>query len=302
MVEIVDVLNFDDDIDFNQENKIELDLNAITSNSIKLYLKEISKYKLLSREEEIKVAEAMTKGDLKAKEILINHNLRLVVSIAKKYIGRGLSFLDLIQEGNLGLIKAVDKYEVEKGFKFSTYATYWIKQSISRAIMDQTRNIRIPIHAIELLSNIKKIERDFQQKYGYKPKIDEIAKILNLDSNKIKEIYTWKKDTTSLDLVVGDEKDTTIESLIEDKSVEYDFSRVENWDRSVAIQKILETLNEREKYVIIHRFGIGLDKSETLDEIGKSLSLSRERVRQIEQNALKKLRNPHRAKLLKNFI
>lgn len=284
------------------EDIIEPAVNVVVTSSIKVYLKEIGRYKLLSKEEETKLAEAAAKGNQRAKEALINHNLRLVVSLAKKYMGRGLTLLDLIQEGNLGLIKAVDKYDVTKGFKFSTYATYWIKQSISRAIMDQARNIRIPVHIIELMSNIKKIERDFQQKNGREPKENEIAAILNIEVKKIKEAYSWMKDTTSLDIVIGDDEDTTVGSFIEDDSVTAAFISVEENDRTLAIQNILNTLNEREKMVIMRRFGIGQERAETLDEIGKALGLSRERIRQIEVGALRKLRNPRRANLLKEFF
>ena len=304
MTEImIDALDLDEDMEFDQENETIIEQpDAVVTSSVKMYLREIGKYNLLSREEEIELAEAALKGDKDAKEALVNHNLRLVVSVAKRYMGRGLTLLDLIQEGNVGLIKAVDKYDVSKGFKFSTYATYWIKQAISRAVMDQARNIRIPVHIIEMMSNIKKTEREFQQKNGREPKKEEVAAILNIDLNKIKEIYAWMKDTTSLDIVVGDDEDVTVGSFIEDESVPNEFVTVEEDDRNVAIRNILDTLNEREKIIITHRFGIGLDRAETLDEIGKKLKLSRERVRQIEEGALRKLRNPRRANLLKEFF
>ena len=205
--------------------------NTATVNSVKTYLKEISQFNLLSREDEIKFAEAAAKGDKEAHQALINHNLRLVVSIAKHYTNRGLSFLDLIQEGNYGLIKAVDKSDVSKGFRFSTYATYWIKQAISRAILEQARNIRIPVNVIELLSNIKQTENNFMQEHGRKPSEKEIAKILNVDLKKVKEAYTWIKDTTSLDIVVGDDEDTTVGSFIEDDSITPVFLAIENDDR-----------------------------------------------------------------------
>lgn len=293
---VIDVLELDDDVE------IEENIDPTIPSSVKLYLREIGQYDLLSREEEIELAEAAAKGDSQAKEKLINHNLRLVVSVAKRYMGRGLALLDLIQEGNTGLIKAVEKYDVDKGFKFSTYATYWIKQAISRAIMDQSRNIRIPVHTIELISNIRKVERDFQQKYGRDPKINEVAAALKVDIKKIKEAYNWMKDTTSLDIVIGDEEDTTIGSFIEDESVISDFSAVEESDQNETIYKILDTLDEREKIVIMRRFGIKQDRTRTLDEIGKELGLSRERIRQIENTALRKLRNPCRAKILRQFF
>ena len=275
---------------------------ATTVNSIKVYLNEISQYNLLSKEDEVRYAKAAANGSQEAKDALINHNLRLVVSIAKKYMGRGLTLSDLIQEGNFGLIKATEKYDVDKGFRFSTYATYWIKQSISRAVMDQTRNIRIPIHVIELISKIKKAERDFQQSYNREPKEADVAVALGIDVKKIKEAYSWMKDTSSLDVVVGDDEDTTVGSFIEDESVADSFMNIEDDERKEAVQNILNTLNDREQLIIKNRFGIGMNRAKTLDEIGKELDLSRERVRQIEAAALKKLRNPRRAALLKEFF
>lgn len=275
---------------------------ATTVNSIKVYLNEISQYNLLSKEDEVRYAKAAANGNQEAKNALINHNLRLVVSIAKKYMGRGLTLSDLIQEGNFGLIKATEKYDVDKGFRFSTYATYWIKQSISRAVMDQTRNIRIPIHVIELISKIKKAERDFQQSYNREPKEADVAVALGIDIKKIKEAYSWMKDTSSLDVVVGDDEDTTVGSFIEDESVADSFMNIEDDERKEAVQNILNTLTDREQLIIKNRFGIGMNRAKTLDEIGKELGISRERVRQIEAAALKKLRNPRRAALLKEFF
>lgn len=282
--------------------EVTANTNVAVVNSVKLYLREISQYDLLSKEEEVKLAEAAKNGDVEAKNELVKHNLRLVVSLAKHYMNRGLAFQDLIQEGNIGLITAVDKFDVSKGFKFSTYATYWIKQSISRAIMDKSRNIRIPIHTIELMSKIKKVERAFQQENGREPKEKEVAEILNLDIKKIKEAYSWMKDTTSLDIVVGDDEDATVGSFIEDNSVPFAFAEVEVGSRNEAIQTILNTLSDREKEVVMRRFGIGKERSETLEEIGADLKLSRERIRQLEASALKKLRNPRRATILKKFI
>ena len=294
---VMDALDLDEDMVEN----VAANVDVTVASSVKMYLREIGQYSLLTREEEITLANAAQNGNAQAKGKLINHNLRLVVSIAKKYMGRGLTFLDLIQEGNMGLIKAVDKYDVTKGFKFSTYATYWIKQSISRAVMDQSRNIRIPVHIIELMSNIKKVERELQQE-GINPKEADIAAALNVDVKKVKEAYSWMRDTTSLDIVVGDEEDTTVGSFVEDENVANDFLAVEMDDRSAAIREVLDTLADREKDVIMRRFGIGLNRAETLEEIAKDFGLSRERIRQIEAAALRKLRNPRRAKLLKEFF
>ena len=276
--------------------------DVVVVNSIKMYLKEIGGYALLTKEEEENLANAIAAGDQEAKQQLIKHNLRLVVSIAKPYMGRGMSFSDLIQEGNLGLIKAVDKYDVSRGFRFSTYATWWIKQSISRAIKEQARSIRIPAHIIEFMSNIKKVERDFQQKYNRDPKVEEIAAILNVDVKKVKNAYASMQDATSLDIMVGDEEDTTIGSFVEDESVALDFSAIEDEDRDKAIQQVLQTLNDRERKIIIYRFGLQGNRAMTLEEIGKSMQLSKERIRQLEVKALEKLRNPRRAALLKEFI
>ena len=302
--DMIDVLNLDEDMEFDQENEMIVDNSSDTTvtSSVKMYLREIGQYDLLSREEEVRLAEAAANGSQEAKNDLVNHNLRLVVSIAKHYMGHGLTLLDLIQEGNIGLIKAVDKYDVTKGFKFSTYATYWIKQSISRAVMDQTRNIRIPVHTIELISNIKKVKYNFQQTHGREPKDAEIAAILGIEVKKIKEANSWMKDTTSLDIVIGEDEDATIGSFIEDESVISSFVEVEENDCVTAVKNILDTLNDREKMIITRRFGIGLERAETLDEIGKELGLSRERIRQIEAAALRKLRNPRRANLLKEFF
>ena len=275
---------------------------AVINNSVKIYLKEAGRYPLLSREEELRLAAAAKNGNEKAKTDLVNHNLRLVVSIAKKYMGRGLPLLDLIQEGNIGLIKAVDKYDPAKGFKFSTYATYWIKQAVSRAIIEKGRNIRVPVHSTGLISNINKFERKFIQESGRTPTEEEVAAAFNLDVKKIKEAYNWMKNTTSLDIVVGDDEETTIGSLIEDPSSEDFLTSFENEDKINAIQQVLNTLSERERSVIVLRFGINADTPLTLEETGKKLNLSKERVRQIEGVALRKLRNPHRAAILKEYV
>lgn len=278
----------------------EMDATAVSS--VKLYMKEAGSYALLTKEEEEKLAKAFAAGDIFAREALVNHNLRLVISIAKHYMGRGLALLDLIQEGNCGLMRAVDKFEVEKGFRFSTYATFWIKQAISRAIMEQSRNIRMPVYTIEMMSKVKKAERDLEQRFGREARIEEIAKYLDMKVEKVKEIYSWMKDTTSLDITVGEDDDTTIGSFVEDEVAADRFSSVEKKERTKAIDTVLGTLDERERFIIERRFGIGIPRSCTLEEVGNELNISKERVRQIEAAALRKLRNPRRAKVLKEFF
>lgn len=287
-------------------DELELDNEKVVGeissvDSVKAYLREIGQYDLLTKEEEVKLAEAVAQGSEDAKNELVKHNLRLVVSIAKKYMGRGFSFLDLIQEGNIGLIKAVDKYDVNKGYRFSTYATYWIKQAISQAIMEQSRNIRIPVHIIELINNIRKKEAEFYHQYGREAKEKEIAEALGIDVKKIREAYSWVKDTTSLDVKVGDDEEVTVGSFVEDESIIDVNDLIAGNELNDVIAEVLDTLDEREKEVIKRRFGIDQSRGETLEEIGKSLNLSKERIRQIETSALRRLRNPRRAKVLKAY-
>lgn len=277
-------------------------LEAAVSSSVKMYLKEIGEYPLLTKEEEKRLAEKAAKGSLKARETLINSNLRLVVYVAKRFEGRGISFLDLIQEGNLGLIKAVEKFDYTKDYKFSTYATYWIKQAISKAIMEQSRNIRIPVNVIERISAIRKVEREYQQKLERNPSMKEVAAALKLDVKKIKEAYDWMADTTSLDVTIGDDEDATIGSFVEDESVKDSFEAVNNENQYSNLYETLNTLTDKEKTVLYRRFGIGRERAETLEEIGKSMKLSRERIRQIEADAMRKMRNPIRANRLRNYL
>lgn len=277
-------------------------MDAMATNAVKIYLKQAAKYSILTCEEEFELAKAALNGDLHARNELVNHNLRFVVSIAKKYMGRGLSLLDLIQEGNLGLLTAVDKFDIEKGFRFTTYASFWIKQSISKAIKEQSRNIRIPVHVIELISSVRKAEKELGQILGREPKTIEIAKYLSLDIKKIKLAYEWMKDTSSLDITIGDDEDSTLANFIEDDSAISSFDEIEDNDRTAAIRNVLASLSERERFIIEHRFGIGLTRAETLEEVGGQLGLSKERVRQLETTALRKLRNPRRASLLKDFL
>ena len=298
MAEMLDVEMIEDE-NFEDETP---NLDPAFNSSVKIYLKEIGEYPLLSKEEEMRLAAKAAEGSMKAREKLINCNLRLVVYIAKRYSGHGLSLLDMIQEGNIGLMKAVEKFDYTKGYKFSTYATYWIKQSISEAIMKQSRNIRIPINIIERISAIRKVEKEYQQKFERDPSMKEVAAALKLDIKKIKEAYDWMNDTTSLDVTIGDDEDVTIGSFVEDESVKDSFEAINNENQYNALYEILDTLNDKEKAVILRRFGIGFERAETLEEIGKSMALSRERIRQIEADAMRKMRNPRRAAVLKSLL
>ena len=298
MAEMLDVEMIEDE-NFEDETP---NLDPAFNSSVKIYLKEIGEYPLLSKEEEMKLAAKAAEGSVKAREKLINCNLRLVVYIAKKYSGHGLSLLDMIQEGNIGLMKAVEKFDYTKEYKFSTYATYWIKQSISAAIMKQSRNIRIPINIIERIGAIRRVEKEYQQKFERDPSMKEVAAALKLDIKKIKEAYDWMNDTTSLDVTIGDDEDVTIGSFVEDESVKDSFEAINNENQYNALYEILDTLNDKEKAVILRRFGIGFERAETLEEIGKSMALSRERIRQIEADAMRKMRNPRRAAVLKAFL
>lgn len=287
-------------IDINEMEDYGID--AAVSNSVKVYLKQAASYSLLTKEEERELAEAAAAGDINARNDLVNHNLRLVISIAKQYMGKGLPLLDLIQEGNLGLMTAVDKFDIEKGFRFATYATYWIKQSIAKAVKEQTRSIRIPINIINLISSVRKAERELGQILKREPKSEEIAKFLGLDIKKVKLAYEWVKDASSLDVTIGEDEESTLGDFIEDDTATASFAAIEDNDRNAIIREVLSTLSERERFIIEHRFGIGLTKPETLEEVGKQMNLSKERVRQLETMALRKLRNPRRASLLKDFI
>lgn len=273
---------------------------VMPDSSIKLYMREMGAIPMLSFEEEKHYAELAAQGNQDAKNKLIESNLRLVVSLAKHYQGCGLSFQDLIQEGNIGLIKAVDKFDVSKGFRFSTYASWWIKQAISRALADQSRTIRVPVHIVENISKVKKAERELTIQLNREPSIEDIATALNLSVDEVKDIKSYMQDTTSLDIQVGDEDDgTTIGSFIEDtKFVNPVDSMMKQSDQD-TINAILDTLSTREADILRSRFGIGTDHPMTLEEIGQVYDLSRERIRQLEAKALRKLRHPSRANILK---
>ena len=268
---------------------------------VRMYLKEIGQIKLLSAEEEVELAKAVAEGDQYAKNKLTEANLRLVVSIAKKYSGRGLHILDLIQEGNTGLIRAVDKFDWTKGNKFSTYATWWIRQAITRAIADQARTIRVPVHMVEVINKATRCNRKLVQELGREPTVEEIAKELGLPVEKIIEANRTAADTLSLDTPVGDEEDTSIGSFVEDERTPGPADATSNAMLAEALKEILDTLTEREADVLRMRFGMYDGRTHTLEEVGQNFGVTRERIRQIENKAIRKLRHPSRAKKIKDF-
>lgn len=278
--------------------------NIPVSNSVKLYLNSINNKKLLSYEEEQELGKKVAEGDAAAKQKLVESNLRLVVSIAKKYINKShLTLLDLIQEGNLGLMKAADKFDYKMGYKFSTYATYWIKQSISRAIVEQSKTIRLPDHIVGILGKINKFKSDYYQKYNKDPDIKTLAAELKITQKRLKEILDTTKDTISLNAAVGDDDDdATLEDLVEDKKCLSPEKIAIQEATKDTINSILNTLDKREKEVIEMRFGLNGHKANTLEDCSKHFEVTRERVRQIENEALKKLRNPARTKKLKELL
>ena len=286
----------------NEELESVLSADGISiDDPVKVYLKEIGRVPLLSAEEEVELAIRMSEGDVAAKKRLSEANLRLVVSIAKRYVGRGMQFLDLIQEGNLGLIKAVEKFDHTKGFKFSTYATWWIRQAITRAIADQARTIRIPVHMVEVINKATRCNRKLVQELGREPTLEEIAAELNLPIEKIIEANRTAADTLSLDMPVGDEEDTTIGSFVEDDNTPGPVDATSNAMLSEALTEILGTLTEREADVLRMRFGMYDGRTHTLEEVGQIFGVTRERIRQIENKAIRKLRHPSRAKKIKDF-
>ena len=275
---------------------------AVVDNSIKIYMREMGQFSMLSADEEIKLANRIAEGDQSAKNELVEANLRLVVSLARHYQGCGLSYQGLIQEGNIGLIKAAEKFDVSKGFRFSTYASWWIKQALSRAIADQSRTIRIPVHMTENINKFKKTERELLSQLNREPKIKEIADAMGISEKQAKEIQSYIVEPTSLDIQVGDDDDTTIGSFIEDThfvNPESAYIKESNGD---VVNAVLDTLSDREANILRLRFGIGGKKAMTLEEVGKEYGLTRERIRQIEAKALRKLRHPSRANILKECM
>ena len=289
----------DDDADLDIGDDITLSI--MSDDPVKIYLKEIGNYPLLSMEEEVELAKKIAQGDQDASDRLTESNLRLVVSIAKKYVGRGLSFLDLIQEGNLGLIKAVDKFDYTKGYKFSTYATWWIRQAITRSIADQSRTIRIPVHMSEVINKAYRVSRSLLQELGREPTEEEIAAQMNLPVEKVREIMKISADPISLDTPIGEEDDSHLGDFIKDDTIMGPEEAATYTMLQDQIKKLLTTLSEREQRVLVLRFGLLDGRTRTLEEVGKEFNVTRERIRQIEAKALRKLRHPNRARMLRGF-
>ena len=290
----------DDNDDFVIEDTAIIN-SAMSDDPVKLYLKEIGTYPLLTIEDEINLAKRIEQGDEHAKKQLAESNLRLVVSIAKRYVGRGLSFLDLIQEGNLGLIKAVDKFDYTKGYKFSTYATWWIRQSITRSIADQSRTIRIPVHMSEVINKTYRVSRNLLQELGREPTEQELSKALDMPIEKVREILKVSADPISLDTPIGEEDDSHLGDFIKDDSIVGPEDAAAYAMLQDQISKLLNTLTDREQRVLTLRFGLDDGRTRTLEEVGKEFKVTRERIRQIEAKALRKLRHPSRARMLKGY-
>lgn len=284
------------------DKKLDYASSVNLNDTVKLYLKEIGKYPLLSATQEVELAKKMSEGNARAKSKLTEANLRLVVSIAKRYLGRGLPFLDLIQEGNLGLMKAVDKFDYQKGFKFSTYATWWIRQAITRAIADQARIIRIPVHMVEIINKLKKVANQLLHKNGHNAKAEEIAAVLNMPEQKVEEILRISQEPVSLETPVGEEDDSHLSDFIPNDEVSAPADVASHMLLKEHLIDVLETLSKREEKVLRLRFGLEDGRSRTLEEVGKEFDVTRERIRQIEAKALRKLRHPSRSKMLKDFL
>ena len=304
----LELLNLDDDIPPEDEGEpetlvdpVELAAEYNLDDPVRMYLKEIGQVRLLTAEEEIELARQVAEGSKSAKDKLTEANLRLVVSIAKQYSGRGLHILDLIQEGNTGLIRAVDKFDYTKGNKFSTYATWWIRQAITRAIADQARTIRVPVHMVEVINKTTRCNRKLVQELGREPTLEEVAAELGLPVEKIIEANRTAADTLSLDMPVGDEEDTTIGSFVEDDNTPSPVDATSNTLLAEALHEILGTLTEREADVLRMRFGMYDGRTHTLEEVGQIFGVTRERIRQIENKAIRKLRHPSRAKKIRDF-
>ncbi len=298
-------IEFDTVEEISQEELAETAALADTfalDDPVRMYLKEIGKVELLSPDEEVVLAERMAEGDEKAKMRLAEANLRLVVSIAKRYVGRGMQFLDLIQEGNFGLIKAVEKFDYTKGYKFSTYATWWIRQAITRAIADQARTIRIPVHMVETINKVMRVSRQLLQELGHDPLPEEIAMEINMPVDKVREIMKIAQEPVSLETPIGEEEDSHLGDFISDDDVPEPAEAASFMLLKEQLVDVLNTLTPREEKVLKLRFGIEDGRSRTLEEVGKEFNVTRERIRQIEAKALRKLRHPSRSKKLKDFL
>ena len=278
------------------------DISSTTQDPVKMYLKDIGKVPLLSAEEEIELAKRMEAGDEMAKKKLAESNLRLVVSIAKRYVGRGMLFLDLIQEGNLGLLKAVEKFDYRKGYKFSIYATWWIRQAITRAIADQARTIRIPVHMVETINKVTRVSRDLLQKLGREPLPEEVGEVMGLPKERVQEIMKIAQEPVSLETPIGEEEDSHLGDFIQDESIPTPVEATNQTLLHEQLDEVVSTLTEREQRVIKLRFGWDDGRPRTLEEVGKEFNVTRERIRQIEAKALRKLRHPNRSRKLKDFL
>ena len=298
---VVDKIGKEEDVEMD---KLDLSLPKGISidDPVRMYLKEIGKIPLLKPHEEVELAKRMMEGDEIAKQRLVEANLRLVVSIAKRYVGRGMLFLDLIQEGNLGLIKAVEKFDYERGFKFSTYATWWIRQAITRAIADQARTIRIPVHMVETINKLIRVSRQLLQELGRDPKPEEIAKEMDMSEEKVREIMKIAQDPVSLETPIGEEEDSHLGDFIPDEDALAPAEAAAYSLLKDQIEEVLESLNEREQKVLKLRFGLEDGRARTLEEVGKEFDVTRERIRQIEAKALRKLRHPSRSKKLRDYL
>ena len=307
-IEIVDDSVADDvlnDNDLNMSDDLEMTLSTegiAIDDPVKIYLKEIGRVPLLSPDEETELAKRMAEGDSYAKKRLSEANLRLVVSIAKKYVGRGMQFLDLIQEGNLGLLKAVEKFDYTKGFKFSTYATWWIRQAITRAIADQARTIRIPVHMVETITKVKKVSSQLLHETGHDPSAEEIADKLEMPAERVREIMRIAQDPVSLETPIGEEEDSHLGDFIPDDDAPAPADAASLMLLKEQLNEVLSTLTDREAKVLRLRFGLEDGRSRTLEEVGKEFDVTRERIRQIEAKALRKLRHPSRSKKVKDFL
>lgn len=304
-----DSLLLDDDDEFDKDSEEDIDLSAIdllegvgTEDPVRMYLKEIGTVPLLTANEELELAKRKQDGDEYAKQRLIEANLRLVVSIAKRYTGRGMSFLDLVQEGNLGLIKGVEKFDYTKGFKLSTYATWWIRQSVTRALADQARTIRVPVHMVETINKMSKMQRKLTLELGYEPSVTELANALDMTEEKVMEIMQIAREPASLETPIGEEDDSNLGDFVADSNVLTPEGNVESVMLREHIDTLLGDLKERERQVIVLRFGLEDGHPRTLEEVGKEFKVTRERIRQIEAKALRKLRNPVRSKRIRDFL